>query len=424
MYQMKKILIIMLSAGIVLAGCSKKEVKPVPEKHVDVAIVHSYNVPYVYDYPAMVQGVVDYQVVPRISGAVFKQYYTEGTYVKKDAPLYQIDPRPYELSLQNAQGQLIKDQAAMVNYKSIYDRYVKLYADQAVSKQDLETATINYQGAVGQVETDKSNIDTAKLNLEYCVVRSPADGYISERQVTVGDMVTAFQTAMNVINSVNDMYITFSMPENDRLAIQSAISNGLATVPSGYKFRTDIQLADNSMIKNAGYVQFTDTRISVQNGVWNMRAYVDNKTLKTELLSGQFVHIYLNGMRYKDSYAIPQEAVFRDDKGPFVYIVKDGKVIKNPIETGPMTGALWIIKSGLSDGMQVVTAGGVRVIVGDKVVVDKKDDQSKTNPNDSVTASAPISVTPAKINASAFAPNQKQVSVSIESTANIYNGKY
>ncbi len=421
---MKKILMIMLSAGILVAGCSKKEVKPVPEKHVDVAIVHSYNVPYVYDYPAMVQGVVDYQVVPRISGAVFKQYYTEGTYVKKDTPLYQIDPRPYELALQTAQGQLTKDQAAMDNYKLIYDRYVKLYADQAVSKQDLEAATINYQGAVGLVETDQASINNAKLNLEYCVVRSPADGYISERQVTVGDMVTAFQTAMNVINSVNDMYITFSMPENDRLAIQTAITKGYATVPSAYKFRVDVQLADGSMIKNAGYVQFTDTRISLQNGVWNMRAYVDNKNLKTQLLSGQFVHVYLNGMTYQDSYAVPQEAVFRDDKGPFVYVVKDGKVVKNPIVTGPMSGSLWIVRSGLTDGLQVVTAGGVRVLAGDKVIVDQKDDQAKTNSSAPAITSAPVSITPQKVNASGFVSNKKQDAVKIESSANIYNGNY
>lgn len=421
---MKKILIVMLSAGVVLAGCSKKEVKAVPEKHVDVAIVHSYNVPYVYDYPAMVQGVVDYNVVPRVSGAVFKQYYTEGTYVKKDTPLYQIDPRPFELDLQTAQGALIKDQAAMVNYKAIYDRYVKLYAAEAVSKQDLETATINYQGAVGLVETDKANINQAKLNLEYCIIRSPADGYISERQVTVGDMVTQFQTTMNVINSVNDMYITFAMPENDRLAIQSAVSSGLATVPSAYKFSTDLQLADGTMLTNAGHVQFTDTRISLQNGVWNMRAYVDNKTLQTQLLSGQFVHVFLNGMTYKNSYAIPQEAVFRDDKGPFVYIVKDGKVAKNPISTGPMTGSLWIIKGGLSDGMQVVTAGGVKVMVGDKVVVDAKADQAKTNPNNPEIASAPLLVTPKKVNASAYVGNPKQRAVQIDTPANIYNGKY
>lgn len=420
---MKKIITVLLCSGVVLSGCSKKPQKPVVEKHVNVAVVKAYNVPYVYDYPAMVQGVVDYQVVPRVSGAVFKQLYTEGSYVKKDQPLYQIDPRPFELDLQNAQGQLIKDKAAMDNYKIIYDRYVKLYAVEAVSKQDLEMATINYKGAVGLVETDQAAVNTAKLNLEYAVVRSPADGYISERQVTVGDMVTQFQTVMNVINSVNDMYITFSMPENDRLAIQSALNSRAATVPNGYKFRVNLQLADGSMMNNAGYVQFTDTRISLQNGVWNMRAYVDNKTLQTQLLAGQFVHAYLNGLTYTNAFAVPQEAVFRDDQGSFVYVLKDGKVAKQQVVTGQMTGSLWIIKSGLTDGMKVITAGGVKVVIGDKVVVDETVDQSSVNPNNPITASAPKSVTPNKVNASGFIPNSKQ-SISIESDSNIYNGQY
>lgn len=421
---MKKILVPLMAAGLVLAGCSKKEVKAAPEKHVDVQVVHAYNVPYVYDYPAIVQGVVDYPVIPRVSGAIFKQYYTEGTYVKKDTPLYQIDPRPFELDLQTYQGNLIRDKASMDNYKIIYERYVKLYAAQAVSKQDLELQTINYQTAVGNVKTDEANINQAKLNLEYSVVRAPADGYVAERQVTVGNMVTAWQTVMNQINSVNDMYITFSMPENDRLVIQNGVNNGVITVPPAFKFRTDLQLADGTMMKNSGYVQFTDTRISLQNGVWNMRAYVDNTNLRNQLLSGQFVHIYLNGVTYKDSFAIPQESVFRDDKGAFVYVVKDGKIAKQPIVTGPMTGELWIIRSGLSDGMQVVTAGGVKVMNGDKVVVDSTEDQSKTNPNNPTIASAPKAVTPAKTNASAYKGDVKKRAVVIESSANIYNGKY
>ncbi len=421
---MKKILVPLMAAGLVLAGCSKKEVKAAPEKHVDVQVVHAYNVPYVYDYPAIVQGVVDYPVIPRVSGAIFKQYYTEGTYVKKDTPLYQIDPRPFELDLQTYQGNLIRDKASMDNYKIIYDRYVKLYAAQAVSKQDLELQTINYQTAVGNVKTDEANINQAKLNLEYSVVRAPADGYIAERQVTVGNMVTAWQTVMNQINSVNDMYITFSMPENDRLVIQNGVNSGVISVPPAFKFRTDLQLADGTMMNNSGYVQFTDTRISLQNGVWNMRAYVDNTNLRNQLLSGQFVHIYLNGVTYKDSFAIPQESVFRDDKGAFVYVVKDGKIAKQPIVTGPMTGALWIIKSGLSDGMKVVTAGGVKVMNGDKVIVDSTDDQNKTNPNNPAIASAPKAVTPAKTNASAYKGDVRKRAVVIESSANIYNDKY
>ncbi len=421
---MKKILVPLVVAGLVLSGCAKKEAPKPMEKHVDVQTVRSYNVPYSFDYPAIVQGVVDYPVIPRVSGAIFKQYYTEGVYVKKDQPLYQIDPRPFELDLQNAQGQLIRDQASLDNYKIIYERYVKLYAIQAVSKQDLEMQTINYQTAVGAVKSDQASVNQAKLNLEYSVVRAPADGYIAERQVTVGDMVTAYQTTMNQINSVNDMYITFSMPENDRLVIQNGLNQGILTVPNAYKFRTDLQLADGTMMKDSGYVQFTDTRISLQNGVWNMRAYVDNKTLKNQLLAGQFVHVYLNGITYKDAFAVPQEAVFRDDKGAFVYIVKDGKIAHQPVVTGPMTGSLWIIKSGLSNGMQVVTAGGVKVASGDAVKVDSLVDQNSINPNNPVTASAPKVVVPQKAVASGYVKDQKQRKVQIESSANIYGGQY
>lgn len=422
---MKKriITLAIMSSAIAIAGCSKKETPKMPPKHVDVEVVHAYNVPYVFDYPAVVQGIVDYPVVPRVGGAVYKQYYTEGTYVKKDQPLYQIDPRPFELNLQNDQGNLVRDKAQMENYKIIYDRAMELYKTFAVSKQETETDLIQYQQAVGAVKSDLANINNDKLNLEYAVVRAPASGYISERQVTVGDMVVANTTVMNQINSADDMYINFSMPENDRLAIQSGMIAGSMKVPPSYKFRVDLELADSSMMKNAGYVQFTDTRIGLQNGVWNMRAYVDNKNLKSQLLAGQFVHIYLHGAQFENTFAVPQVAVFRDDVGAFVYLVANGKIVKKTVDAGRMVGDLWVINSGLKESDSVVVNGGVKVSVGDKVVVDSSKNQVADGANPAQLP-VPKSVTPGKVNASSFKSNPSEHKVNIDNSANIYNGKY
>ena len=421
--KMKKIitcLIVGLSFG--LAACGKSKLPAMPAKHVDVQVVHAYNVPYVFDYPAVVQGIVDFQVTPRVSGAVYKQYYVEGTYVKKDQPLYQIDPRPFELDLQNSQGNLVRDQASMDNYKIIYDRYMVLYKTFAVSKQDTETALINYQAAAGNVKTDQANINQAKLNLEYAVVRAPASGYISERQVTVGQMVNAYQTVMNVINSVDNMYINFSLPENDRLAIQSGMVAGTMKVPPNYKFRIDLELADNSLMKDCGYVQFTDTRIGLQNGVWNMRAYVDNKSLRSQLLAGQFVHVYLHGAQFENAFAVPQVSVFRDDLGAFVYLVDGNKIVKRPVDAGRMVGDMWVINSGLKDGDRVVVNGGVKVSPDDKVVIDSDKAQipDSTNP---AGLPVPKTVTTKKVNASGFSSSPEH-KVNIDNSANTYSGKY
>jgi hypothetical protein len=176
---------------------------------------------------------------------------------------------------------------------------------------------------------------------------------------------------------------------------------------------------------NSGYVQFTDTRISLQNGVWNMRAYVDNKQLKSQLLAGQFVHIYLHGVAYKNSYAVPQESVFRDDKGAYVYLVKNGKITKQYVTPGLMTGTLWIIRSGLEDGMQVVTAGGVKVLDGDAAKIDKSIDQSEMiqDSESGLVKTVPAQVTPNKDNASAYKSN-KQQAVQIYESANLYKDKY
>ncbi|HLX55308.1 MAG TPA: efflux RND transporter periplasmic adaptor subunit, partial [Aquella sp.] len=377
---------------IVSASCSKKPAPTDEAKHVDVQEVYAYDVPYILNYPAMVQGVVDYQVIPRISGAIYKKFYKEGAYVKKEQPLYEIDPRPYELQLKNFEGQLIKDKAAEVNLKSIYDRYVDLYTYNAVAKQDVETARINYKAAVGNVETDIANIDQAKLNLLYCLVRSPADGYIAQRMVTEGTMVTAFQTVLNNINSVNDMYLLFSMPENQRVDIEDGVLDKTVLVPKNYTFRIDLQLANGKMIKDSGYVEFTDTRISLTNGVWNMRAYVDNKYIKNKLLSGQYVTVYIHGIKYLNTYSLPQQSVLHDDAGAFVYVVKNNHAIKRHIKTGKMYDSSWMITSGLKDGDIVITNGNIRIHENSLITIDKRTNSKTGNTVDNMVESNNIIV--------------------------------
>ena len=374
-----KVIITTVVSSIVLTGCGSKKPMQLPPHHVDVAIVSPYDVPYNLDYPGSVQGLADFPVIPRVSGTIFKQVYKEGTMVKKDQVLYEIDKRPFQNQLAADQGQLYKDTAAMVEYKSILDRYTRLYAINAVSKQDVETATINYKSAVGMVQTDNGLIAQDKLNIEYCEVRSPVDGLVAERQVTIGQMVTAFQTVLSYINSKNSLYILFSVPENDRLVLQRGIDSGKISVPKSLKFDMALQLADGGIMNNAGLVNFFDTRISLQNGTWNMRGDINNEKLSTKLLSGQFVHVYLTGAKFVSTFAIPQAAVFRDNKGAFVYILGAGnKVEKRNVTPGIMSGTLWVIDSGLKTGDKVVVDGGMKVKDGEQVIVDETIDQAKS----------------------------------------------
>lgn len=360
----------LLLISLVIASCSKHK-KDNPLSHVDAHKVEPHNIEYVLNYPAFVQGVVDYKVIPRISGVIFKKFYTEGTYVKKGQPLYQIDPRPFEWDLKAYEGQLIKDKAARDNYKIIYERYQKLYKDRAVSKQDLEIQRINYYAAIGNVKTDEADIGRTKLSLKYCLVRSPADGYIAERVVTVGTMVTAFDTLLNKINSVNQMYLLFSMPENQRLDIEEGALNHAIQIPENQTFKVDMELANGKMLKDAGYVEFTDTRISLVNGAWNMRAYVDNCDLRNKLLAGQYVTVFIRGITYLDIFSLPQAAVMFNDKGHYVYVIENDKAVRRYVKPGKMYGeGQWMIEDGLKKDDVVVTKGNIRIDEGQKVVID------------------------------------------------------
>lgn len=356
---MKRIVLIL---AITLTACSKESDNNEVAIPVDAQIVHQENIPYTLSYPAIVQGVVDYAVVPRVSGTLYEQYYQEGSFVKRNQALYKIDPRPFELQLKSDEGQLIKDLAARNNYQKIYQRYQSLYHDQAVSAQEVETARIHYFTAMGNVKTDEANIEKEKLNLRYCLVRSPIDGYIGERLVSVGTMVTAFQTVLNHINSVNQMYVLFSMPENQRLEIEEGVANKTIAIPQNNTFQIDIELANGKKIPHAGEIEFADTRISLENGAWNMRANVNNEALVNKLLSGQYVSVYLHGMKYLNVVSVPQNAVLFDNESAYVYLVENNKAILRHVTTGKMLNAgQWIITQGLNKGDVIITAGQAHI---------------------------------------------------------------
>lgn len=362
-----------LALTLLLGGCHKEAPPPPPLQHVNAVEVQPHNVEYVFSYPGVVQGVIDYPVIPRVSGAIFKQLYKEGTLVKKDQPLYEIDRRPYLFALQNAEGQLQKDQAANDNYRIIYERYQSLTNKDVTSVQDVNTALINYQGAAGNLKTAMANVNNAKLNLEYCTVRAPASGYISERMISEGMMVTAFQTQLNVINSRDSMYVAFSMPELDRLSIENGGLDGRYQVPKEYRFTVDLTLADGTKVPSAGKVEFRDIRVSFSDGVWQLRASIDNNALpKNKLLPGQFVHVFLRDLVVLDSFVLPQEAIFRDRDSNFVYLLEGDKVKKQKVTPGKyLLDGTQLVNEGLAPGMRVVINGGVRIEAGEQVVLDE-----------------------------------------------------
>jgi len=367
----RQLIFISLMMMTMLLGCSDNKKADDPRSHVDAQKVTVHDVEYIMNYPAFVQGVVDYQVISRISGVIYKKYYTEGTFVKKGQPIYQVDPRPFEWDLKGYEGALVKDKAARDNYKIIYDRYQSLYKSKAVSKQDVEIQRIKYMAAVGDVETDEADIGRTKLSLKYCLVRSPADGYIAERAVTIGSMVTAFETVLNKLNSVNQMYLLFSMPENQRLDIEDGILNKSINIPEHAKFPIDLELANGKIIKDAGYVEFIDTRIALTNGSWNMRAFVDNKLMDNKLLAGQYVTVFIKKIRYLNALSLAQAAIMLDDTGHYIYLVENNKAVKRYITTGKMYGkGQWMIKEGLKEGDVVVTHGNIRISAGQTLIVD------------------------------------------------------
>jgi membrane fusion protein (multidrug efflux system) len=179
------------------------------------------------------------------------------------------------------------------------------------------------------------------------------------------------------------------MPELDRLSIENGKLDDLYRVPADYRFAVDLELADGTRIANAGRVEFKDIRVSFSDGVWQLRATIDNNRLpRNKLLAGQFVHVYLRNLYVRKTYAIPQEAIFRDHESSYVFVDQANRARKTRIKAGKyLMDGTQLVDTGLNDGMIVITNGGVRIADNDPIAIDElKKDRETSAPSPTTAA--------------------------------------
>lgn len=307
-------------------------------------------------------------IQPQVSGRIVEVHFTEGQEVKKGDLLFVIDPRPFQASLEQAQGQLKADQAQLDLNRRNLQRDEQTGAGRFVSAQQIDAEGAQVQIFEGAIIKDQAAIDQAKLNLEYCYVRSPLDGRTGRRLVDPGNYVGTGGLPLVNIQRQEPVYVDFTISENDLARLRQSMGQGAA-------LSVDVVEPSRPDIIKAGELSMLDNSVSAQSGTALLRATIPNKD--RYLWPGQYVNVTLTLQILKDALVVPNQTVQIGGKGAYLFTVKpDDTVEQRLVSQGVRYQDLVVVSEGVSAGETVVVEG--QLALGNGMKVNPKEYPSAT----------------------------------------------
>ena len=331
-----------------------------PPQLVGFATVDKGDVRVILNELGTVTSLATVTVKTQIAGQFVEIGFKEGQTVSKGDFLAQVDPRPYQVALQQAQGQLARDQGLLDQAQVDLARYQTLSKQDSISKQQVDDQRFIVEQYKGTVLADQANVNNAKLNLSYCRIVAPIDGQVGLRQVDPGNYIQISDTnGVVVITQMSPISVLFSVPEDSLTEILPQIRGGATLNVDAYDRANVKKLA-------TGQVSTLDNQIDTTTGTVKVRAVFDNADHL--LFPNQFVNARLLVKTLKDTPRVPVAAIQRGEPGTFVYVVgADDTVAVRVVKLGPTDDGYVAILSGLAPGDKVVTDGTDRLRDGIKV---------------------------------------------------------
>src|SRR5262245_18611467 len=292
-------------------------------------------------------------VKARVDGQIVAVNFKDGVPVKKDEVLFRIDPRPYEAALRQAEANAMRDVAARDQARSQEKRYKELLEQNFISKEAYAQIRTNAETADATAKASRAVLENARLNVEYCTIRSPLDGFVGRTLIQAGNLVKANDVnPLVVINQVRPIYINFAVPEQNL----SEVRKYMAQAP----LRVNVVSPDASLSAAAGRLIFIDNAVDPSTGTIRLRAQFDNAN--AELWPGQFVNVSVLLYERADALVIPSSALQNGPEGQYVYVVDQDFVADvRKVKVDRTDGELAIVGSGLAKGERVVTRGQLRL---------------------------------------------------------------
>ncbi|GAC1627234.1 MAG: efflux RND transporter periplasmic adaptor subunit [Nevskia sp.] len=345
-----------LTASLLLAACSGKTAPP-PPAPVDVSVITATPRPAStsIDYVAQTEALNTVEIRPRVGGLLESEAVQEGSPIHKGQLLFTIDAQPYEAALAQAKAALAQAQAALDQADRDLARVQPLSAIDAVSQQELDAAIARRSANRASVEAARAALKTAELNLGYTRLYSPIDGTLGRAQLKVGGLVTAYQTLLATVYSIDPMYVNFSISEQRVLELQRRFGRPItqsAKMPPTFK----VLLADGSEYPYPGKLNFIDAAVDQRTGTLGVRLELPNP--QKLLRANQFARVRIASAEIPDALLVPQRAV-QDLQGKnFLWLVDaDGKAAQRDVVMGARLGGDWLVQSGLKPGDVVIVDG-------------------------------------------------------------------
>ena len=368
---MKQISTALVSTVLLLhaLGCSNGNVRaaaPPPPPMVEVAPVIQKDVPVQGEWIGTLEGYVNAQISPQVHGYLIRQDYHEGAFVKKGQVLFEIDPRPFQASLDQAKAQLAKAEAEMANAELNVKRDIPEAEAHAIPMSQLESDTQSRLAAKAAVEAGQAAVEQAELNLGYTRVVSLVDGIAGITAVQVGNLVGP-SAVLTSVSQVNPIKVYFPISEQEYLRMADGGAPGSVDwLTRASRIPLKLTLADGNTYSHPGKIIFADRQVNAQTGTIQIVGEFPNS--KNLLRPGQYARIQTPTGNITGALLVPQAAV-NQQQGTYQVTVlgTDNRAQLRTVQVGPRVGTLWVITAGLKPGERVVAVGAEKAKEGELV---------------------------------------------------------
>ena len=354
-YGVLRTIILVVIAGMVVSGCTKKEPAEQasssrPPMPVSVLKLEAVSVPISAEAVAQTEGAKEVEIRPRVGGILLKKMFEEGAPLKAGQLMFLIDPVPFQIALANAKAQLAQQQARVEQTRREAARLESLLATQSISQREADNASSDQALAIAGLAQAEASVREAQLNLSYTNVTSPLSGIAGRFEFSEGALLNANTSLLTKVSVVNPIWVRFSLSDSELAQLGGHLS------PANVKAVT-LLTSDGKEYASKGTLNFAASAIDPTLGTQQLRATFENAN--KQLLPGQFVRVRVTTGYQEGVFVVPQTAVMTNDKGKFVYVAQKDQENKTVaairfIQEGGWQGTNWVVLSGLKEGEQVI----------------------------------------------------------------------
>ena len=331
-----------------ISGIIQRRAMMMP-KEVEVDTPHLESVNVSAESTGRVEAKYSVDLVARVPGFLLKKYFKEGDFVKKGQTLFQIDPREYQIEVNNSAANVNQYSALLRNAQQELNRANALIKEDLISRSDVDSSLAARNQNKALLDAARQQLELAKVNLSYTSIKSPIDGRIGKVNITEGNYVTATSGPLVNIASINPVYVTFSLKGDDFVKLLKA-SDEFKDV------EVRVQFSDGSWYDKVGKINFVDNKIDKDSGSVYMRATFDNS--KSWLVPGAYMKVQLTAPKLVKFITVPQSCTKGDAmSGYYVWTVEDNKAVKKNIKVSENINNNWVVNNGLNLSDMVVVSG-------------------------------------------------------------------